>query len=315
MVLIFSIYGDPSTNDVIDWLLHFKENYFRINSVDDLELLLEQYPILSIPQSKKVFSSIWYRRSPDVHLPSQILGNRVSDKDIRSFAYSEQNGLLEALYAVLEEGKWLNHWSNTSPGKFKQLLVAERVGLKKPDSKIITTKKQLLEFVEQKENVIIKPIQDMSPIMIDGNYYFQYTKLLGNNDIAKLKNKFFPCLIQKAIEKNLEIRSFYIDGRFYSMAICSNCDQQTKMDYRRYNDSYPNRVVPYCLPFEIEQKLSMLMTKMNLNCGSIDLILDTLGDYYFLEVNPVGQFGMVSYPCNYYLEREIASFLSNKNDE
>lgn len=51
------------------------------------------------------------------------------------------------------------------------------------------------------------------------------------------------------------------------------------------------------------------MADLDLNCGSIDMILGNDGLYYFLEVNPVGQFGMVSGPCNYYLERKIANFL------
>ena len=54
------------------------------------------------------------------------------------------------------------------------------------------------------------------------------------------------------------------------------------------------------------------MSKLNLNCGSLDLVLDNNGIYYYLEVNPVGQFGMVSFPCNYYLEKKIAEFLSTK---
>lgn len=313
MVLIFSIKGDPSTNDVIDWLLYFGESYFRINNVIDLELLIKQYPISTIHKKENRFTSVWYRKAPDMFLPIDILGNTKTDKDIRNFSYSEQNGLLEAVYSSLEESKWLNHWSNSSPSKIKQLLLAERIGLKVPNTIIVSTKEQLYDFFEQNEKIIIKPIQDMSPIEIDGDYYFQYTKSLKKKDIQNLKDIFFPCLLQKEVDKNMEVRSFYINGRFYSMAICSIFDTQTKMDFRRYNDSRPNRVVPYSLPAEIEQKLFEFMTKMNLNCGSVDLILDTLGDYYFLEVNPVGQFGMVSYPCNYYLEREIASFLTKDN--
>jgi hypothetical protein len=29
----------------------------------------------------------------------------------------------------------------------------------------------------------------------------------------------------------------------------------------------------------------------------------------FLEVNPTGQYGMVSDPCNYYLDKKIAEYL------
>jgi D-alanine-D-alanine ligase-like ATP-grasp enzyme len=51
------------------------------------------------------------------------------------------------------------------------------------------------------------------------------------------------------------------------------------------------------------------MNKLDLNCGSIDMIVTPKNEYVFLEVNPVGQFGMVSYPCNYNLEKKIAEYL------
>ena len=48
---------------------------------------------------------------------------------------------------------------------------------------------------------------------------------------------------------------------------------------------------------------------MGLKSGSIDMIYSTDNIYYFLEVNPVGQFYQVSFPANYYLEKEIAKTL------
>jgi hypothetical protein len=39
------------------------------------------------------------------------------------------------------------------------------------------------------------------------------------------------------------------------------------------------------------------------------------GREVFLEVNPVGQFGMVSRPCNYQLERKVAELLLRKEDD
>jgi hypothetical protein len=36
------------------------------------------------------------------------------------------------------------------------------------------------------------------------------------------------------------------------------------------------------------------------------------GREVFLEVNPVGQFGMVSAPCNYHLEKKVAELLIRK---
>ena len=51
------------------------------------------------------------------------------------------------------------------------------------------------------------------------------------------------------------------------------------------------------------------MKSLDLKTGSIDMILTPEGDYYFLEVNPVGQFSMTSSPCNYNLEKRIAEYL------
>lgn len=108
------------------------------------------------------------------------------------------------------------------------------------------------------------------------------------------------------VEKKYEIRSFFIDNKFYSMAIFSQTDEQTKIDFRKYSN---NRNEPYKLPFDIENKLKSLFKKLDLNTGSIDLIVDKNDNYIFLEINPVGQYGMTSFPCNYNLEETIANYL------
>ena len=90
------------------------------------------------------------------------------------------------------------------------------------------------------------------------------------------------------------------------MVIYSQNNKNTEADFRNYDLVRPNRTVPYQLPEEIELGLDALMKELNFNTGSIDLILTAKGEYIFLEINPEGQFGMVSHPCNYYLEREMA---------
>jgi glutathione synthase/RimK-type ligase-like ATP-grasp enzyme len=55
------------------------------------------------------------------------------------------------------------------------------------------------------------------------------------------------------------------------------------------------------------------MTDLCLDTGSIDIVRTTDGRYVFLEVNPVGQFGMVSVPCNYNLELKVAKYLANSH--
>lgn len=97
------------------------------------------------------------------------------------------------------------------------------------------------------------------------------------------------------------------------MAIFSQENEKTRIDYRNYDREKPNRCVPYHLSDDIQSKLSAFMNLIDMNCGSIDMIYSPDGDYIFLEVNPVGQFHWLDKNCNYFLEREIAKCLSNEN--
>lgn len=53
------------------------------------------------------------------------------------------------------------------------------------------------------------------------------------------------------------------------------------------------------------------MKMLKLESGSLDFIVTPDNEYYFLEVNPVGQFNFVSEICNYHIEKHIAKTLSS----
>jgi glutathione synthase/RimK-type ligase-like ATP-grasp enzyme len=138
-----------------------------------------------------------------------------------------------------------------------------------------------------------------------------FTELIKKDELSKISNTFFPSLFQEALQKEIEIRTFYLDGKCYSMAIFSQLDHQTMVDFRMYNNENGNRNLPYKLPENLELKIKKLMKSLELNTGSIDIIKTKDGRFVFLEVNPWGQYGMVSDPCNYNLDEKIAKYLVN----
>lgn len=93
------------------------------------------------------------------------------------------------------------------------------------------------------------------------------------------------------------------------MAIFTQEQAQTQVDSRNYNWSKPYRGVPYQLPADLEDKIATLLGILKLNCASLDLIRGSDGKYYFLEINPNGQFGNVDLGCNYGLHQKIAETL------
>mgnify|MGYP000874440113 CR=1 FL=1 len=96
------------------------------------------------------------------------------------------------------------------------------------------------------------------------------------------------------------------------MAIFSQNNPKTQIDFRNYDYDKPNRLNPFKIPIEISNKIIKLMKKLKIICGSIDMIYTPKGEYVFLEVNPIGQFQWLSQNCNYYIEREIANHLIGK---
>ncbi|MEW7281031.1 grasp-with-spasm system ATP-grasp peptide maturase [Aquimarina sp. 2201CG1-2-11] len=194
--------------------------------------------------------------------------------------------------------------------KLKQLEYAKKAGLQIPNTFITSSKKDLIDFYNCCHHTIITKGIESSASYTFGNISLEgYTEEVTKEFIDQLPNTFFPSLFQENIKKAYELRIFFLKDTFYSMAVFSQQNEQTKTDMRKYDDSFPNRTVPYILPLDIEQKLLEAMNALGLTTGSIDMIVDDNEGYCFLEVNPSGQFGMVSVPCNYYIEEAIAKQL------
>lgn len=320
MILILSSDSDPSTTSVLLWLQRMEvENFIKINpyNITDFQYIL-QNDIFSNKVNKidlNKINVVWYRRHKFV--VNNIL-SKISEPNLKYTIYNnieqEKRSLNQFLFYALKRKTWFTHPDCIRITKLIQLKEAKNTGLDIPETIFTQRKQDILDFKKKHNNVIVKPIDNPLFISLDEQSYFMtLTQQLDGKTINDLLEKIFSSLVQERIEKRYEIRAFYMNGDFYCMAIFSQQNQLTSLDYR--NGSYTNliRKVPYKLPDNIEVKLRLLMNKLNLNNGSIDLIRSKNDKYIFLEVNPVGQFGMVSIPCNYYLEKKIAEHLIKLN--
>jgi glutathione synthase/RimK-type ligase-like ATP-grasp enzyme len=135
--------------------------------------------------------------------------------------------------------------------------------------------------------------------------------MVKKEDITR--NEYGYSLFQENIPKKYELRVFYFVGQIYTMALFSQLDYRAKTDVMAVSingEKQPLRQIPFNLTREMEENITRLMHRLKLNSGSIDIIVTPDDEYYFLEVNPVGQFNFMSEMCNYYIEREIAKYLA-----
>jgi ATP-GRASP peptide maturase of grasp-with-spasm system len=310
--------------NVIDWLLSFGRKPIVINDslvYSPVRLTISNFGYSMDFNNEKErislenISSYWFRRGI-LHINTTFIEGvsnaQVSDK-INSFIAEETKALKEGLFKALESSSTsLGTFRGSFQSKLGNLLLASKCGLDIPDTVILTSKEDLIDFFSKHSGKIItKSMSEAFGFSTHDKLFFALTEAVTQRQIENAAPVFYPTLFQEFLDKYVELRIFYLKGRCHSMAIFSQNDEQTKVDFRNYNLTNPNRVVPYLLPDQIATQIQAFMNKVNLDTGSLDLIRTNDDRYVFLEVNPVGQFGMIDYPCNYYLGKEIASILSS----
>jgi ATP-GRASP peptide maturase of grasp-with-spasm system len=321
MILILSEDGDNVTNLVIDWLQFKKIQFIRINEVefDFLKLNLNNSKTNSfnIEINSINFNhikSIWFRRTN--YYSTIVLPNNIKNSKLRNYIathlISEKRILLEYIFnSNFDKCKKLGLNGDFQINKLITLKYASKLGLKIPDTIIANKSITIKEFNKNYNSIITKSINDVFFHIDDKSIQYTETERIEFNDFDKnnLKSNFFPSLFQNNIEKKIEIRSFFLEKKIYSMAIFTQENTDSKTDSRNYSLNNKNREVPFLLPINIEKKLIKLFLKLNLNIGVADLIYSKDNKFYFLEINPNGQFEDISNIGNYYLEEKIANQL------
>ena len=319
MIFILSEETDLSTNNVIKWLKFYNKNAVRINDIDTIAL--EECNISSKNKSFNLIISTknsediirvdsdeimayWYRRG-DVRLIKSGI-NKTRNPAITNFIATQIRDVENYLLYKLSLKKSINKLSDVFINKMIAIDVASAVGLRIPSTLITKSIDRVIKF-KKDGSLITKSFKegyiDINPSFLSG------PTIKLENEILDKHTAFNFSLFQDCIDKFADIRIFYLNSKFYAMAIFSQNDDSTSVDFRNYNEEKPNRNIPFKLPKNILNKLKKLVEKLNINSGSIDMVLDKKNHFYFLELNPVGQFEMTSKPCNYFISREIAKEL------
>ena len=89
-------------------------------------------------------------------------------------------------------------------------------------------------FLKEHKRIITKTISEVEYFNSEEkNSYYLKTKEVTENDILSYpKEIFYPSLFQQLIDKKFDIRVFYLDGDFFSMAILSQNRAETEIDFR-----------------------------------------------------------------------------------
>src|SRR5690242_5066843 len=282
MILLLSRQDDGSTREVAEWLHAIQKKFIRLNA-DDKEILFigcdledEKFSFRINGRlykfSTRDIKSVWHRRrgfsKENSHFRPDVLGKLFYE----SSSFAEKHLSEEAaevynyLYYLIENNTDIISIGSQFCNSVNKLIVmkmAAGCGLKVPESFIISGKKDLKDLMKIEKHLVTKAIGNGVYRFTQEFGYYSYTERIDDAFVDQLPETFFPSMVQKQVDKIYELRVFYLEGKFYAMAIFSQESAATGVDNRKnFEAEFPPRRVPYLLPQKVKGQLKQLMKKL-----------------------------------------------------
>lgn len=196
--------------------------------------------------------------------------------------------------------------------KILQLDIARAVGFNTPSTIISNSKSQIIDFLNHHDGEGILKLSTQPTFNKNNEVYFIFANKVSISDFDEMDTTInSPFIIQNYIQKQYEVRYTFVNGEHFVCKIDSQSSDKSKIDFRRYD--FAN--TPYLgieAPERIKNMVASLMSKLNLNYGALDFIVDPDDNWFFLEVNPVGQYGWIEHLTGLRITKAILRYLQTK---
>lgn len=231
--------------------------------------------------------AIYYRRPVPPVVPSGV-GDALAGW-MASEARRAWGGLLTYNPSII----WVNHPLAISAASYKpeQLARAKRFGFSVPDSLITNKPERARSFYHAHDRrVIAKPIGH-GEVLADRpeDDRIVYTNVIGSEEVPDfdlVAN--CPTFFQQSITKEVDVRVTVVGREVFAVDLFSQDNAWSSIDCRREN-MRGMRYESVSLPEPLMDRVICLVRSYGLLFGAIDLIRDRNGQYWFLELNPAGQ--------------------------
>ncbi|MDQ1097018.1 MULTISPECIES: MvdC/MvdD family ATP grasp protein [Chryseobacterium] len=244
---------------------------------------------------------VWNRKTWGVQAPEEM------EEEYRPVFINEYRNLTYNLITSLEHLPWINPYESerkTDGNKMYQLRVAQKNQLNVPETLFSNDAEKITSFFYRCCNG--KAVAKLHGVMsksMTGEQMLS-TMIIEEDSLDSIEDiAYCPMIFQPYIEKEYELRIVYVDGIFFTGKI-NNADHA---DWRVANSNYFWSA--YTLPENICQNLTAMMRELVLCLGAIDMIRGKDGNYYFLEVNPQGEWGMLQKELDFPIAETIADYL------
>jgi glutathione synthase/RimK-type ligase-like ATP-grasp enzyme len=314
MIALLTRQHDLTADLVVHRLLEHGCEFVRINvdqllsscwlEVADSSLIYsdesgQQYDLATV-------KSVWYRTH------ERPLASTGTDHAANAFIGRE--ALAQLFGSMLATGaQWINHpatsWSASQ--KPLQLQVARQCGLAVPRTLITRRPDAAREFVRSApEYVVTKPVSHGLVEQAGRPELSIYTTRISRQQQDYDAVALAPVILQYEISKRSDVRVTIVGDKVFSVAIDSQAQLDTSTDWRRPAEREPALSI-IDLPGTVRDGCLRLLRSLGLTFGAIDLIHSDSDEYFFLEVNPTGQWGWLEVQLKLPISTAVVSVLTD----
>lgn len=204
--------------------------------------------------------------------------------------------------------RWIDHPARVADAGYKprQLRVAAQCGLTVPRSLVTNVGAQAREFAaEVREGLIYK---SLSPGVVaeQDEVRIIYTSRLTADDLDDGAIGLCCHLFQEWVPKAFDVRLTVVGDRFFAVAVHAG-SPETTVDWRcRYDEL---RYAVCEIPEAVRRGVMTYLHAFGLIFGAFDFSVTPDGRWWFLECNPVGQWGWIAEETGLPIAEAIAGEL------
>lgn len=245
--------------------------------------------------------SILYRRPThyqvDQALPPQV---QVAAENECSRGFG---GILRSLDCF-----WVSDMDRIRAASFKplQLSLARRLGMQTPPTLITNDPSALRAFYHEcGGQIVCKPLYGGNISVTAEEWDAIYTSRVTLDDLQHAGQvRYQAHQFQRFIDKAYELRITVVGSQVFAARIDA---PPGNTDFRT---DYPHLIHScYHLPRALEDACVIMVQTLGLKYGAIDMVRDTYGVYFFLEINPAGQYHWIEYYTGLEITRAIVDLL------
>lgn len=310
-VLLLASRYDLTCDYVVSCLRSRSIEYLRLNSEDLSEAEVRLDPVrrhldvslagLCFAVTPSTLKSVLFRRP--VYLRDYGDDHRTPDE---RFSRLQWAAFMRNLL-LFDDARWMNHPAATYEAEHKavQLAVAARLGFDVPET-CITNAPDATSVPGFPDLVAVKGL-DTVLLRADGQEMFGFTTFERPNELESDAWRFAPGTFQQALRSKLDIRVTVVEERVFAASITA-MGEGIVGDWRAHKEHVEYE--SYSLPVEVARLCAQLTRTLGLRFGAIDLALSD-GRYYFLEINPTGEWAWLVDTARLPIDEAIADALAS----